>query len=48
MTNALSNKIMYQTGLMKTHFMFGGMHVHIDVIRIEIDKQHKGRILIVT
>ena len=45
--DALGDEIMYQTRLLETHFMFGGMHVHINIIGIKINKQHKSRVLLV-
>ena len=36
-------KVMNQSRLAKTHFMFGRMHVHVHQCRREVQKQHIGR-----
>ena len=45
--DALGDEIMYQTRLLETHFMLSRMDVHINIVGIEINKQHKSRVLLV-
>ena len=44
--HALIDKIVHQARLMKTHFMFGRVDVHIHLMRIYLQVQHKSRLLI--
>ena len=47
MGDTLGDEIMYQTRLLETHFMLSRMDVHINIVGIEINKQHKSRVLLV-
>ncbi|KNB30708.1 hypothetical protein ACH55_09080 [Salmonella enterica subsp. enterica serovar Typhimurium] len=42
----LIDEVVHQPGLMKTHFVLGGMNIDIHLMRVNLQIQHKRRLLV--
>lgn len=44
--NALVDEIMHQARLVETHLVLGGVHVNVNLVRVDLQIKHKGGLLI--